>query len=153
MHVTIGQAAVQAGIVSPAMVIIVSITAIASLATPAFSIAISARLIRFLLMFLAAGFGFYDVIIGVMIMVIHLCSLRSFGVPYMAPLAPFIPSNFGDTIFRAPGFVFKERPRLINQKNMCAKESVQVHPIIKVEIQMEKVTGMKHKCLFLLLPY
>jgi spore germination protein KA len=116
--IVIGQAAIQAGIVSPAMVIIVSITAIASLATPAFSIAISARLIRFLLMFLAAGFGFYGVIIGVMIMIIHLCSLRSFGVPYMAPLAPFIPSNSGDTIFRVPTWAFKERPRLISQKNI-----------------------------------
>jgi spore germination protein KA len=116
--IVIGQAAIQAGIVSPAMVIIVSITAIASLATPALSIAISARLIRFLLMFLAAGFGFYGVIIGVMIMIIHLCSLRSFGVPYMAPLAPFIPSNSGDTIFRIPTWAFKERPRLISQKNI-----------------------------------
>jgi spore germination protein KA len=114
----IGQAAVEAGFVSSAMVIVVSITAIASFATPSFAIAISARLIRFLLMFLAALFGFYGIIMGILWMTIHLCSLRSFGVPYMSPLAPFIPSNFGDTIFRVPTWAFKERPRLMNQKNI-----------------------------------
>jgi spore germination protein KA len=114
----IGQAAVEAGFVSSAMVIVVSITAIASFATPSFAIAISARLIRFALMFLAAMFGFYGIIIGILVMTIHLCSLRSFGVPYMSPLAPFIPSNMGDTLFRVPTWAFKERPRLINQKNI-----------------------------------
>jgi spore germination protein KA len=114
----IGQAAVEAGFVSSAMVIVVSITAIASFATPSFAIAISARLIRFLLMFLAALFGFYGIIMGILWMTIHLCSLRSFGVPYMSPLAPFIPSNFGDTIFRVPTWAFKERPRLMNQTNI-----------------------------------
>lgn len=114
----IGQTAVQAGIVSSAMVIIVSITAIASFATPSFAIAISARLIRFLLMFLAALFGFYGIIIGIIFMTIHLCSLRSFGVPYMSPIAPFIPANFGDTLFRLPTWAGKERPRLINQTNV-----------------------------------
>ncbi|MBA2870498.1 spore germination protein KA [Anoxybacillus calidus] len=114
----IGQAAVEAGFVSSAMVIVVSITAIASFATPSFAIAISARLIRFLLMFLAALFGFYGIIMGILWMTIHLCSLRSFGVPYMSPLAPFIPSNFGDTIFRVPTWAFKDRPRLMNQTNI-----------------------------------
>ncbi|NGQ93676.1 spore germination protein [Brevibacillus sp. SYP-B805] len=114
----IGQAAVEAGFVSSAMVIVVSITAIASFATPSFAIAISARLIRFALMFLAAMFGFYGIIMGILAMAIHLCSLRTFGVPYMSPLAPFIPSNIGDTLFRVPTWAFKERPRLINQKNI-----------------------------------
>lgn len=113
----IGQAAVQAGIVSPAMVIIVAITAIASFATPSFAIAISARLIRFLFMVAAATFGFYGIILGIIFLTVHLCSLRSFGVPYMAPLAPFIPVNMGDTVVRLPWWGFKERPRLISDWN------------------------------------
>jgi spore germination protein KA len=121
----IGQAAVEAGFVSSAMVIVVSITAIASFATPSFAIAISARLIRFALMFLAAMFGFYGIIIGILVMTIHLCSLRSFGIPYMSPLAPFIPSNMGDTLFRVPAWAFKERPRLINQKNIIRQGKYQ----------------------------
>ena len=110
----IGQAAVQASIVSPAMVIIVSITAIASFATPSFDMAISSRLIRFLFMLGAASFGFYGIILTLLMMVVHLCSLRSFGVPYMAPFAPFIPVNMGDTVVRLPWWTLRQRPRLVS---------------------------------------
>lgn len=110
----IGQAAVQAGIVSPAMVIIVAITAIANFATPAFAVAISARLIRFGFMFAAATFGFYGIILGIIILAVHLCSLRSFGVPYLTPMAPLIPANLGDTIVRLPLWAHKKRPRLLS---------------------------------------
>ncbi|MFS0775041.1 spore germination protein [Neobacillus sp. 3P2-tot-E-2] len=110
----IGQAAVQAGIVSPAMVIIVAITAIANFATPAFAIAISARLIRFGFMFAAATFGFYGIILGVIVLAVHLCSLRSFGVPYLTPMAPLIPANLGDTIVRLPLWAQKKRPKLLS---------------------------------------
>lgn len=110
----IGQAAVQAGIVSPAMVIIVAITAIANFATPAFAVAISARLIRFGFMFAAATFGFYGIILGVIILAVHLCSLRSFGVPYLTPMSPLIPANLGDTIVRLPLWAQKKRPRLFS---------------------------------------
>ncbi|QOR85701.1 spore germination protein [Geobacillus stearothermophilus] len=121
----IGQAAVEAGFVSSAMVIVVSITAIASFATPSFAIAIPARLIRFGLMFLAAMFGFYGIMMGLLVMILHLCSLRSFGVPYMSPLAPFTPSNMGDTLFRIPTWMYRERPRLINQKNIIRQSGDQ----------------------------
>lgn len=112
----IGQAAVQAGIVSPAMVIIVAITAIANFATPAFAVAISARLIRFGFMFAAASFGFYGIILGVIILAVHLCSLRSFGVPYLTPMAPMILANLGDTIVRLPLWAQKKRPRLFSNE-------------------------------------
>ncbi|MFE7083977.1 spore germination protein [Priestia megaterium] len=110
----IGQAAVQASIVSPAMVIVVSITAIANFATPAFDMAIAARLIRFLFMLGAATFGFYGIILVLLMMVVHLCSLRSFGVPYMAPFAPFIPVDNGDTVVRLPWWTLRNRPRLVS---------------------------------------
>ncbi|WP_374722962.1 spore germination protein [Peribacillus tepidiphilus] len=121
----IGQAAVQAGIVSPAMVIVVAITAIASFATPSFAIAISARLIRFLFMMIAATFGFYGIILGIIMMIVHLCSLRSFGVPYMSPLAPFIPANVGDTVIRFPWWALKERPRLMTADNSVREQKNQ----------------------------
>lgn len=113
----LGQAAVQAGIVSPAMVIIVAITGIASFSMPSYDLAISARLIRFVLMILAATFGLYGITLGLIIMTAHLNSLRSFGIPYMAPLSPFILADQKDSLFRFPLWTFKRRPRLINQNN------------------------------------
>ncbi|NRD79329.1 spore germination protein [Bacillus sp. BRMEA1] len=113
----IGQAAVQANIISPIMVIVVSITAIANFSTPVFAMAISARLLRFVLMAMATFIGFYGIMIGIMFMVIHLCSLRSFGVPYMAPLAPFNPENQQDVFIRFPLWAFKDRPKFISKGN------------------------------------
>lgn len=103
----IGQAAVQAGIVSPAMVIIVSITAIANYAIPNLSMAIATRLIRFAFMFAAAFAGLYGLMLGIIVMLIHLNSLRSFGVPYMYPLSPVTPDADSDTLLRWP--IWKKR--------------------------------------------
>lgn len=114
----IGQAAVQAGFVSPVMVIVVSITAIANFSTPSFAMAIAARLIRFILMGLATVLGFYGIMLGLMFMAIHLCSLRSFGIPYMMPLAPFNPRNQQDVFVRFPVWAMKNRPTFISKGNM-----------------------------------
>jgi spore germination protein KA len=121
----IGQAAVQAGLVSPLMIIVVSITAIANFATPSFPMAISARLVRFALMLLASILGFFGIMLGLLAMFIHLCSLRSFGVPYMSPLAPFNLRHQQDTIFRFPIYTFKERPPLMTGDNVVRAGSNQ----------------------------
>jgi len=113
----LGQAAVQAGIVSPAMVIVVSITGISSFTTPAFSMALSVRAIRFLIMFSAAIMGFYGIAIISIILIAHMCGLRSFGIPYLTPLAPFTLEDQKDTLIRFPMKFLFSRPRLISQKN------------------------------------
>lgn len=113
----IGQAAVEAGLVSPAMVIIVAITAISNFVIPSFNMGITIRILRFLLMLIAASFGLFGVTVGLIAIVLHLCSLRSFGIPYMSPMAPFILADQKDTIFRLPQWALHERPRLISQKN------------------------------------
>nr|WP_163183847.1 spore germination protein [Neobacillus sedimentimangrovi] len=115
----IGQAAVQAGFVSPVMVIVVSITAIANFSTPVFSMAISARLLRFILMILASILGFYGLLLGVTFIMIHLCSLRSFGIPYMMPLAPFSLRGQQDVFIRFPIWAMKNRPKFISKGNLA----------------------------------
>lgn len=106
----IGQAAVEAGVVSAAMVIIVSITAISSYVIPENGLSISVRILRFILMMAAAAFGFYGILIALLITLTHLCSLRSFGVSYMSPFAPFIQNDLKDTLFRVPWSHMKTRP-------------------------------------------
>ncbi|MGF7032934.1 spore germination protein KA [Paenibacillus mucilaginosus] len=93
----LGQAAIQAGLVSPAMVIVVSLTAITNFVIPHYSMAISVRMLRFVFMALAAGFGLFGILFGVIFLIQHLCSLYSFGVPYMAPYAPMIPGDIKDS--------------------------------------------------------
>ena len=85
----LGQAVVEAGLITPAMVIVVALTGIASFAIPAYNLSIAGRLIRFAFMVLAGLFGFYGLTLGLIILVAHMNSLRSFGVPYLSPISPF----------------------------------------------------------------
>ncbi|MEK3879600.1 spore germination protein [Paenibacillus sp. FSL M7-0420] len=96
----IGQAAVDAGLVSAAMVIVVSITAIANFALPAFNVGISVRMLRFVLMVIAASFGLFGIIIALIILGLHLCSLESMGIPYMTSFAPIRWQSQKDTFIR-----------------------------------------------------
>lgn len=96
----LGQAAVEAGIVSAAMVIVVSLTAIANFVAPNYGFGIAQRLIQFVFMFLAGILGFFGIMCGVFVLLIHLVSLRSMDVPYFAPVAPLKLSNWRDTFIR-----------------------------------------------------
>ncbi|MEY9868015.1 spore germination protein KA [Peribacillus sp. B2I2] len=113
----IGQAAVEAGFVSATMVIIVSLTAICSFVFPSNSMAMAFRMLRFLFMILAATFGLYGIILGLIVMVLHLNSIRSFGLPYLAPNAPFILQDQKDNIIRMPHWSLLKRPRLIGKND------------------------------------
>ncbi|MNI03805.1 Spore germination protein B1 [compost metagenome] len=124
----IGQAAVEAGIVSAAMVIVVSITAISGFVFPATNMSMATRMLRFPLMGLAASFGIFGIIVGVIALVLHLCSLRSFGVPYMSPLAPIVVDDLKDTFFRVPHWAMSSRPRLISQKNVRRERNAPPKP-------------------------
>lgn len=84
----IGDAAVSARLVAPQMVIVVAITAIGSFAIPSVEASYPIRLIRFPLMILAATLGLYGVMLGWLVIIMYLIRLRTFGFPYLAPLAP-----------------------------------------------------------------
>ena len=107
----IGQAAVEAGIVSTSMVITVAITGIASFAIPAFNMAVAARIYRFGMMILAATFGMFGLMMGFIFLVILLCNTRSFGVPYLAPIAPLSIPDQRDVVVRLPRWLMVKRPK------------------------------------------
>ncbi|MGH1070676.1 spore germination protein [Bacillus cereus] len=113
----IGQAAVEAGLVSAAMVIVVSITAICNFTIPSFNMGIAIRISRFGFILLAGSFGMFGIIVGIFFLVLHLCSLQSFGIPYMTPLAPFSIKEQQDTLIRLPIWKILTRPRFLNSKN------------------------------------
>ncbi|MCG8542223.1 MAG: spore germination protein [Clostridia bacterium] len=119
----LGQAAVEAGIVSSLMVIVVAITAIATYSIPDYSFGISFRLLRFTFMAAAAFLGLYGVMIVFLITLTHLSNLKSFGIPYLAPLNYNMSiKDLKDTFIRAPLHRMKRRPEFIakNDKNRMA---------------------------------
>lgn len=98
----IGQASVEAGLISPLVIIIVALTTISSFAIPSYNFSTSLRLLRFLFIILAASLGLFGVSLGVCLLLTHLCSLKSLGVPYMAPFSSFVENkrDLKDTIIR-----------------------------------------------------
>ncbi|MFO8059421.1 MAG: spore germination protein [Bacillota bacterium] len=114
----LGEAAISAGLVSPAVVIVIALTAIASFAIPIFSVAIAFRLLRFFFLFLGAAFGLFGLQFGLLLIIIHLCSLRSFGVPYMAPLGPLIMRDMKDNFVRLWWWAQRTRPTLVGRDDV-----------------------------------
>ncbi|WP_339832853.1 spore germination protein [Paenibacillus sp. FSL R7-0272] len=110
----IGQAAVQAGIISQFLVIVVAVTAISSFTIPVYSAGLTLRLLRFAAMFSAAVMGLYGVVMFFLLMCTHLARLSSFGVPYIAPAVPYHLSDWKDFVIRAPLNMMRRRPDMMN---------------------------------------
>ncbi|AHF06470.1 spore germination protein [Desulfitobacterium metallireducens] len=105
----IGQSAVSAGLIGAPMVIVVAITAVSSFVVPPQTD--SGAVIRFILLILAGFMGGFGIAMGLLAIFIHMASLRSFGTPYLSPLAPLSPSDLKDTFVRAPIWTMLKRPK------------------------------------------
>jgi len=119
----VGQAAVQAGIVSPIMVIVVALTTIGSFASPSYSAAIALRMLRFPIALIAAIFGLYGIMLAVIVIVIHLSSLKSFGVPYLTPFSPRRFLDMKDSLIRVPLYWMKKRPIFLQTEESLRMET------------------------------
>lgn len=108
--IVIGQAIVQAGLISNIMVIVVAFTAIASFILPNYDMVAAVRLIRFGMMIAASMFGIVGIIIGLMTMIGHLIALESLGTPYGTPFAPVRFADWKDTFIRLPLWKMGKRP-------------------------------------------
>lgn len=113
----IGEAAVSAGIVSAPMVIVVSITGIASFTIPRYAASTSFRMLRFPMILLAGTLGLLGIMMGIILIIVHLSTLRSFGVPYLSPMAPMKPQGMKDVLVRAPWWKLNQRPHFTGKYN------------------------------------
>ncbi|AET66380.1 spore germination protein, GerA family [Desulfosporosinus orientis DSM 765] len=114
----IGQSAVTAGLVSPISVIVVAITAIASFTIPNYAAGTAIRILRFVLIILAGILGGVGIILGLMVILTYLCGLRSFGIPYLLPLAPLSLRDLKDSMVRMPLWAMQKRPQLFSAGNL-----------------------------------
>ncbi|MFB5674837.1 spore germination protein [Paenibacillus terreus] len=120
----IGQAAVQAGIVSAPVVIIVSLTGIASFTIPRFNFAITVRMLRFPLMILAGVLGLFGIIIGTVLITVHVTRLTSFGMPYLAGYSPYSSENQKDILVRTPWWNMVGRPAWVSHDRQRLKRNM-----------------------------
>ncbi|WP_374712701.1 spore germination protein [Symbiobacterium terraclitae] len=105
----LGQAAVEARIVSPVLILVVATTGLASFALPNYLMGWGIRLLRFLLLLLTTLFGFLGLAAGLYALVVHASAQRSFGVPYLAPLVGTT-GPVKDAISTPPLYRQEERP-------------------------------------------
>lgn len=96
----LGDAAVSAGLISPIMIIVISISAISGLAFSSVELTSSIRFFRFLLLFLSFAFGLFGIYIGLLILIATLNTTSTLSLPYLAPFSPYIKSEMKDAIFK-----------------------------------------------------
>ena len=87
-------------IISGPIIIIVGLTIIASFTIPGFDLRSSIRILQFFTMLMATLFGLFGLAVSFFYILVHLSTLKTFGIPYMAPLGPIELSGWGHTIFR-----------------------------------------------------
>jgi spore germination protein len=104
---------VEAGLVSPVVVIIVALTGVAAFAIPHVSLVFGFRLIKYLILILSAFLGFLGFWSGLLLTLTHMASLNSFNIPYLMPFAASEMCRYEDvkdSLFRLPLFTLRRRP-------------------------------------------
>lgn len=119
----LGDAAVNAGIVSPILIIVVAMTGIASFAIPDFSFGFHIRVFRFWFVALGVTTGFLGIGVGLFIYVSMLCNLKSFGVFYTTPLAPQY-NTYGNGFFIPPIWRQEYRTNFIAPKKKMSQDKI-----------------------------
>jgi len=113
--IVLGEASVAAGLASNLMMIIVAITAVCSFIVP--PLIRATMLLRFVYLIAVNFLGFLGIAFMSVAVFIHLCRLRSFGVPYMAPFSPLTVSDLKDSFIVVPVWAMLTRPKILRQEN------------------------------------
>lgn len=113
----VGEAAVSAKIVSPGVVIIVALAGISTFTMPNQDLSNALRLWRFSLTIFGSISGLFGLTIGSLLLLLHLCSIETFGIPYLSPFVSHDGFSYMDTIFRFPLYLNKYRPKDLKTQN------------------------------------
>lgn len=112
-----GQSAVSAGLISPIMVIVVGITATTTFLIPNYYLTSAFACFRVLFTILSAILGLYGIMVGVILLLIHLTRIESFGIPYLSPAVNLVTRDMKDLYVRLPFIKFKQRPEFMKPQD------------------------------------
>lgn len=113
--IIMGDAAVNAGLISAPVLIVLAATVVASFVSSAYID--GTALLRLAFLLLGWIWGFLGLLLGTVVLVTWLCSLESFGIPYFAPFAPVEPNGLRDSAVRAPISKLKFRPSVLSRNH------------------------------------
>jgi len=115
--IVVGQAAVEAKLVSPAVVVVIALTAISSFSMPNQDFANVLRVWRFIFVILSSILGLCGLTLGLLVLLTHLASIEVLGVPYLAPFVSGEYKNLDDSIFRCLLPFQKKRPKELSTQD------------------------------------
>ncbi|WP_264738553.1 spore germination protein [Cytobacillus firmus] len=113
----IGQVAVEVGLFINEVILYLAIAAIGTFSTPSYEMSLANRLIRIALLIATSIFHTYGYVVGIMLLIIMLARMKSFGVPYLWPFIPFNLRAFRDVLLRSPIPLKNRRPRFLHPKD------------------------------------
>lgn len=110
----IGDAAIRAGMTSPSLLVVIATTAVATFTLVNQSLTGTVSVLRIGILIVSSVLGIFGFILSVFVVLICLANLRSFGVPYLAPISLFTFRDAVHALFRAPVSYLKKRPKMLN---------------------------------------
>lgn len=127
----IGQAAIDANIVSPIVIIIVALTGIGSFTIPNYSLTFAYRILKYIYILLGSICGFLGITFGLTVHLIMLCNSQSLGVPFLAPFSDSYKNTYG-RLFVKP--IWKRRS-FKNPRKWAEKTNSTNSPVKSIEIK------------------
>jgi spore germination protein KA len=113
----LGEAAITASLISPGVVIVVAVAAIATLAIPSFELTTAAMIWQLIITVFCSFFGLYGLILASLLLLYNLCTIEVLGVPYLSPLVSSEGKDMQDSLFRLPVRTMKKRPGYLKTEN------------------------------------
>lgn len=116
--IVIGQAAVEAGLASKVLIVMVGISTIGSFLVPNYLVTKANSLIQFILLIFSSFLGIVGIVLAMIIVLAHLNGLSSLKQPYLSPVAPFYGKDWLDLFIRGPLVKMKKRPEHLKPLKM-----------------------------------
>lgn len=113
----IGDAAIRAGITSPAMVVVIATSTIATYTLVNQSLSTAITLIRLLFILTSSIFGFFGFFLSLFCLLIYLANIRTFGVPYLNIAADLTWETISKSFLRLPPKKYKHRPKVLKTQD------------------------------------
>ncbi|MBO8155890.1 MAG: spore germination protein [Bacillaceae bacterium] len=123
--IIIGESAIRAGFTTPAMVVVIATSLVATFALTNQSLEGVISILRLGVLLLSSFLGLFGLLIAFYMILAYVANLRSFGIPYLAPLAPYRLSDLTDAIFRKPLKADKKRPEILHTQDQDKQEDNQ----------------------------
>lgn len=120
--VLVGQIAVDVGMLSPEVILYVSVSTIGSYVTPSYELGVANKLVKLFLIVLTALFGLPGFVIGFTINILFLANIKSLYIPFLWPFIPFNAGGMLHVLFRVPVPLSNRRPSILQPKNVIRSQ-------------------------------